>query len=296
MKSNWELSETLASAVQKCGGAVVRVQARRRTPSSGCVWSDGVIVTAHHAIERDEGIEVGLSDGKVVKAALIGRDPTTDLAALRIEATGLEQPDWAMAPQLKVGHLAMALARPGRTTRATLGMISALGEEWRTPSGGRVDLYLQADLSLPPGFSGGMLVDTAGRALGVNSSWLLPRHSLAIPAVTVQRVIEALLAEGSIRRGFLGVGAFPIRFPERLEQQIGQDSGLILVSLQPEGPAEKAGLLLGDILLSLDGESLTGIDDLVGLLDQKRIGTEVTLRLLRAGQPQERTVAVGARA
>jgi S1-C subfamily serine protease len=159
-----------------------------------------------------------------------------------------------------------------------------------------VDLYLQVDLSLPPGFSGGALVDTAGRALGVTSSWLLPRHSLAIPAVTVKRVVEALLAEGSIRRGFLGVGAFPIRFPEKLEQQIGQDGGLILVSLQPEGPAEKAGLLLGDILLSLDGASLTGIDDLVGLLDQKGIGKEVTLRILRAGQPEERTVAVGARA
>ncbi len=119
---------------------------------------------------------------------------------------------------------------------------------------------------------------------------------MAIPAVTVKRVVEALLAEGSIRRGFLGVGAFPIRFPEKLEQQVGQDSGLILVSLQPEGPAEKAGLLLGDILLSLEGESLTGIDELVGLLDQRRIGTEVTLRILRAGQPQERTVAVGSRA
>jgi serine protease DegQ len=297
MASKSDLSELLAAAVQKTAPSVLRVEARSRTPSTGLVWSaEGMVVTAHHALQRDEQIQVGLPDGQLVPAALIGRDPSTDVAVLRVDASGLAQPQWSDAPELKVGHLVLAVARPGRTARATLGIVSALAaEEWRTPAGGRVDRYLQTDVSLPPGFSGSALVDAQGSVLGMNTSWLLPRHALAIPASTLRKVIDTLVAEGRIRRGFLGIGAFPINLPEKLSQQAGQSTGLMIISLQPEGPADKAGLMLGDVLLAFGGQSLASVEELTEQLDGEKIGSEASVKLFRAGQIQQQQVTVGAR-
>jgi S1-C subfamily serine protease len=296
MASKNDLSELLAAAVQKTAPGVLRVEARSRTPSSGLVWSaEGMAVTAHHALQRDEQIQVGLPDGQLVPATLIGRDPTTDVAVLRVDASGLAQPQWSDAPELKVGHLVLAVARPGRTARATLGIVSALAEEWRTPAGGRVDRYLQTDLSLPPGFSGSALVDAQGSVLGMNTSWLLPRHALAIPASTLRKVVDTLVAEGRIRRGFLGIGAFPINLPEKLSQQAGQSTGLMIISLQPEGPADKAGLMLGDVLLAFGGQSLASVEELTEQLDGEKIGSEASVKLFRAGQIQQQQVTVGSR-
>lgn len=296
MASKNDLSELLAAAVLKTAPSVLRVEARSRTPSSGLVWSaEGMVVTAHHALQRDEQIQVGLPDGQLVPAALIGRDPSTDVAVLRVDASGLAQPQWSDAPELKVGHLVLAVARPGRTARATLGIVSALAEEWRSPAGGRVDRYLQTDLSLPPGFSGSALVDAQGSVLGMNTSWLLPRHALAIPASTIRKVVDTLVAEGRIRRGFLGIGAFPINLPEKLSQQAGQSTGLMIISLQPEGPADKAGLMLGDVLLAFGGQSLGSVEELTEQLDGEKIGSEASVKLFRAGQVQQQQVTVGAR-
>ncbi len=296
MANKNDLSEVLAAAVEKCGPSVLRVEARSRTPSSGLVWSaDGLVVTAHHTLQRDEQIQVGLPEGKLVPGTLIGRDPSTDVAVLRADASGLAQAEWSSGPELKVGHLVLAVARPGRTTRATLGIVSALAEEWRTPAGGRVDRYLQTDLSLPPGFSGSMLVDTQGSVLGMNTSWLLPRHALAIPTATIRKVVDTLVAEGRIRRGFLGIGAFPINLPEKLSQQAGQSTGLMIISLQPEGPADKAGLMLGDVLLAFGGQSLSSVEELTEQLDGEKIGSEAPVKLFRAGRIQQQQVTVGAR-
>jgi S1-C subfamily serine protease len=193
------LSNDLATVVETAGAGagVVRVEARRRLPASGIVWSaDGLIMTAHHVVERDESISVGLPDGQTVPATLVGRDPSTDLALLRAEATGLTPPPWTEPDTLRVGHLALALGRPGKTVRATLGVIGALGESWVTPTGGRVEPYLQTDVTMYPGFSGGPLVDASGSVVGVNTSALLRGVSLVIPTPTVRHVAEALLATG----------------------------------------------------------------------------------------------------
>ncbi len=291
------LSEALAEMADRGGRGVVRVEARRRLPASGIVWSaDGLVVTAHHIVRRDDNIQVGLPDDRAVAATLVGRDPSTDLAVLRAEATDLTPAVWATPDGLRVGHLVLALGRPGRTVQATLGIVSALGNEWRTPAGGKLDRYLQTDVVMYPGFSGGPLVDAAGQVLGLNTSALLRGVSLTVPAPTVRRVVEALQAHGRMRRGFLGVGAQAVRLPEAIARQVGQETGLLLVSVNPGGPAEKAGLLLGDTILSLDNHPVRQMDDLLALLTAERVGVTTSVRFVRGGQVQERSVVIGERA
>jgi len=291
------LSQDLAATVEAAGPGVVRVEARRRLPASGIVWSpDGVIVTAHHVVEYNENIGVGLPDGQTVAATLVGRDPTTDVAVLRVRATGLTPRTWATPNGLRVGHLVLALGRPGRTVQATLGIVSALSHEaWRTPAGGQVDRYLQTDVVMYPGFSGGPLVDVAGQVLGLNTSALLRGVSLTVPTPTVRRVVETLLAHGRMRRGYLGVGAQPARLPETLARQLGQETGLLVVSVTPDSPAERGGLFLGDTIVALDDQPVRGLDELVGLLSGDRIGATVPVRIVRGGQAQELKVVIGER-
>jgi len=290
------LSDALAATVATAGAGVVRVEARGRIPASGILWSpDGVIVTAHHVVEREENIGVGLPDGQTVAAALVGRDPTTDLAVLRADAKGLTQAAVAEPDSLRVGHLALALGRPGQTVQATLGIVSALGEEWRTPAGGQVDAYLQTDLVMYPGFSGGPLVDVSGRVLGLNTSALLRGISLTLPTPTLRRVVEALLTHGRVRRGYLGVGAQGVRLPAALEQQLGQETGLLLISVEPDGPAGQAGLLLGDTIIALDSQPVRHMDDLLALLGGERVGVSTPVRIVRGGVVQELQVTIGER-
>ena len=290
------LSEDLAATVAGAGPAVVRVEGRRRLPASGIVWStEGIIVTAHHVLESDENITVGLPDGKSVPATLVGRDPTTDLAVLRADSGGVGTPSWAELDDLQVGHLVLGLGRPRQTVMATLGIVGALGEGWRTPAGGRVDRYLQTDVTMYPGFSGGPLVDASGRVLGVNTSALLRGITITVPTSTVRRVVDTLLAEGRIRRGYLGVGAQPVQLSSALSSQIGQETALLLVSIESSSPAEKGGLLMGDSIVALDGQPVRHLDDLLGLLSGERIGKSVQVRILRGGQIQELKVVVGER-
>ncbi len=291
-----DLSQTLAAAVEAAGPGVVSVQARPRFPASGIVWSaDGVIVTAHHVIEEDEEIQVGLGDGRTVKATLAGRDPTTDLAVLRAEASGLATRAWADINALKVGHIVVALGRPGKSVMATLGIVSALGESWRTPAGGRLDRYLQTDVVMYPGFSGGPLVDANGQFVGLNTSALLRGISLTVPAATLKQVVETLLTKGKVSRGYLGIGAQPARLPASLVQQLNQETGLLLVSVEPGGPAEKAGLVLGDVLVAIAGQPLRHMDDLLAALGGDRVGTTVPVRIARGGQLRDVNVTVGER-
>jgi len=292
-----DLSDALATTVETAGVGVVRVEARQRLAASGIVWSaDGVVVTAHHVVEQEENITLGLPGGSSVAASLVGRDPTTDLAVLRAEggqAAGLAAATWAGAETVRVGHLVLGLGRPGRSVQATLGIVSALGESWRTPAGGRVEPYLQTDLVMYPGFSGGPLVDSAGRVLGVNTSALLRGVSLAVPTPTVRQVVETLLAHGRVRRGYLGVGAQAVRLPEALAQQLGQETALLLMSVEPDSPAAHGGLMLGDTIVAFDGQPVRHMDDLLALLSGDRVGSSSPVRLVRGGQVQDLTVIVG---
>ncbi len=287
-----DLSEALADAVASAAAGLVRVEGRDRLPATGIVWdAEGLIVTAHHVLERDENINVGFQDGETVAAELLGRDPSTDLALLRTSKRGSSVPSWAEPESLKVGHLVLALGRPGANVRATMGIVSALGKPWRTPAGGPVDRYLQTDTVMYPGFSGGPLVDAQGRFVGLNSSALVRGVSITVPAPTLNRVVRDLQEHGSVRRGYLGVGAQPTRLPDALAAELGQETGLLLVSVEQGSPAEEGGLFLGDTLVSLGGSPVRHMDDLFNGLDGDRIGKPITVRILRGGQLVELTVS-----
>jgi S1-C subfamily serine protease len=290
------LSEALAGIVATAGQGVARVEARRRLPASGLIWSsDGMIVSAHHVVQQEEAIKVGLPDGKTVGAMLIGRDPTTDVAVLRAEASSLEPATFATPDDLQVGHLVLALGRPGKTVQATMGIVSALGATWRTPAGGQVDTYLQTDAVMYPGFSGGLLVDMQGQARGMNTSALLRGISLAVPLPTLRSVVDALLAHGRVRRGYLGVGTQAVRLPKPVSERLNQETGMLVMSVSPASPADEAGLLLGDTIVNLDNQRVRHMEDLQLLLSSERVGVAVPVGIVRSGQVQELKVTVGER-
>ncbi|WP_224240314.1 S1C family serine protease [Hyalangium gracile] len=290
------LSQSIASLVERLAPSVVRVEARRRRGATGVVWSsEGHVLTTSHSVEHEGQIQISLPDGRTAAAELVGRDPSTDLALLKTEAPGLTPLTPAPLDGLKVGHLVLALGHPGRTTRATLGIVSALGDEWRTHAGGRIHRYLETDADLPPGFSGGPLVDAQGRFLGLLTAAFSRTAAVAIPGETLSRVVTTLKEHGGIRRGYLGVGAYPVRLPQHLWARAGAETGLIFLSVDPDGPAHRAGLLLGDVLVHLGGRPLEGVEDLLGYLADEKVGTTVPARVLRAGEVREVSLTIGKR-
>jgi serine protease DegQ len=283
------LSQDLSATVEQVGRSVVAINARRRIPSSGVVWRPGVVVAASHTISRDEDITVVLASGRSAAATLAGRDPTTDLAVLRLEEAAVPPVERGQDGDLQVGRLVLALGRPGPGITASLGIISAVGGEWRTWQGGRVDRFVRLDLAIYDGFSGGPLVEAGGKVLGLNTSGLSRAMALALPVSTVDRVTDQLLASGRVSRGYLGLAVQPVRLPEPL------GLGLVVVKLEAGGPAEKAGVLLGDILTALDGRELSDPGDILGALGSERVGTAIQLQLLRGGEPRTLQATVGER-
>jgi S1-C subfamily serine protease len=287
------LSAALAAIVDGGAPSVVRVEGRRRTPSSGIVWSaDGVFVAAHHSVDLEEDVPLGLADGRTLKARVVGRDPGTDVAVLRGEGPGLVPLRWSDGRAAKPGHLVVGLSRPGRSVRARLGVLSAVAGEWRSPSGGKLEAYLESDIPPHPGFSGGPLLDSTGAALGINTAGVLRGAPLALAPATVRRVVEALLARGRVRRGYLGIGTQTIAIVPPHE---GQTVALIVLSVQPGSPAARAGIFVGDVLLRAGDEPLTGPAALFPALDEDGVGKELKLRVLRAGEARTVSVVVSER-
>ena len=286
------LSDAMAEAVEAAGASVVQVAARRRLPASGVVWSaDGVIVTSHHVVENDEKIRIGLPNGESVSATLVGRDPSTDLAVLRADTSGLTVPNWAELNEVRVGHLGLALGRPGDSVQATLGVVSALSHSENDQK-----YFAQTDVVMYPGFSGGPLVGVTGQVLGLNSSALMRGVSLAVQTPTIRFVVENLLTHGKMRRGYLGVGVQPARLPAALAEQLGQKTGALVVSVEADSPADKGGLFMGDTIVALDGHSIEDMDSLLASLSGAHIGATVPVRIVRGGQAQEVSVTIGERA
>jgi S1-C subfamily serine protease len=291
------LSNDMAGAVEAAGRSVVAVHARPRIPSSGVHWRRGVIVTADHTLRRDEEISVTLPEGGMIPAVLAGRDASTDLAVLTLQAAEFPVADIGDAAALRVGHVVLAVARPGeRGVSASWGVISTLGGPWRSWHGGQIDRFIRPDVSLYPGFSGGPLVDGHGRVMGINTSG--PRSIvLTIPPETINRVVGQLLEKGRIVRGYLGLGMQPVRLPESVKQTLNLrgTSGIIIVAVEPSSPAEKAGLLIGDVLVALDGVPVGDIADVQALLGPERVGTVIGASIIRAGLLAERTIMIGER-
>jgi S1-C subfamily serine protease len=299
------LSDELANAVQQASQAVVTVDARRQVAASGILWpaGSGIVVAADHAVERDEDIVVRLADGRKVGATVAGRDPGTDIAVLRLSlGDGAAAPAPAeLAPieSVKIGHVAMAVGRPGDgATMATFGIVSALGGAWRTARGGTVQGYVRADVALYPGFSGGPLVDTQGRVIGLNSWHLAGGQELAIPAASVSATVQTILTQGRVKRAYLGVTSQPVALPDALQQKLGisQKSGLVLVGVETGSPADKAGLFIGDILVAFAGQPVADPRDLQAALGGATVGTTTNVTVVRGGERKDVAVTPGERA
>ena len=291
-----KISAGLAEAAASAGTAVVRVEGRRRLPATGIVWSDdGLILTASHAVRRDDGLRVGLPDGHSVTAQLIGRDQSADIALLRAEIDGLVPLLVAGKENLAVGNLVLALGRPGESIQSTLGIVSALGKPWRTRRGGLIDQYLQTDVLMYPGFSGGPLVDVEAKLLGMNSSALMPGVSLTIPANSLDRITQILLTHGRVRRGYLGVSTQRVSLPNNIREELGQKKGLLVVAVEAISPAEKGGLTLGDTVLAIGTTTVLSHNDLLSHLAGDYVGQKVPLKILRGGEVQTINVTIGER-
>lgn len=289
------LSNRLASAVEQAGRAVVAVQARPRVASSGVHWRRDVIVTADHTIRREEDLRVTLPDGRTVPAELAGRDAGTDVAILKVAGVGEPGAALASAESAKPGDLILAVGRSEETgVSATMGVISAVAGSWHTWRGGRIDQYLRLDVSLYPGASGGALVDAQGRIIGVSTSGLSRVAALAIPFATINRVVDELLSKGRVTRGFLGVGLQPVGLPDHIRKQVQRDKavGLMVLSVLPDGPAGKAGLMLGDVVLALDGKPVADTDDVQAALDAESVGKTVQAQVLRGGALTELSIRI----
>lgn len=291
------LSNDLAAAVDTVGRAVVAIHARRRIPSSGVVWRPGVVVAANHTLQRDDDIAVALHDGRTLPATIAGRDPSTDLAVLRLAEPDNPPPAAIASGSPRVGQLVLALGRPGNAITASHGIVSAVGAEWRTWQGGTIDRFVRLDLAVYDGFSGGPLVDAGGRVLGINTSGLARAAALTIPSSTVVRVLDQLLERGHVARGWLGIATQPVRLPTALAASLGAGgtAGLVVVNVEPDGPADRVGVLLGDIVLTLDERPVSDPRDVLAALGGDRIGAPLALQVARGGKLQRLTVTIGER-
>lgn len=290
------LSDAMAEAVARAGASTVLVDARRRLPASGIAIAIDQVLTADHVVERDDDISIVLPDGSRHTATLAGRDPGNDLALLRVSG-GLTAAEAAPQPA-RVGQLALALGRSSEEgIEASLGVVSAVGGPVRTGRGGLLEQFLRTDTISYPGFSGGPLVDAAGRVLGLNTSGLARGMALTIPSALAWQVAEAIAQHGHVRRGYLGVRSQAVPIPAAQRQALGrdQDAGLLLVGVEDDSPASRAGLLVGDILVGLGGEALDDPDQLLARLVGSLVGRPAAVDILRGGQPMTVQVTIGER-
>ncbi len=277
------LSGELVAAVRKTSGAVVAVHGGRRFPSSGVVWRPGIVVTAEHTLRNEEEVTVTIDGGKALTAQVAGRDPGTDIAVLKLpEALAPIGRD--AAPALEPGALVVSVGRsPNAGPVAAMGIIAAVSGPWRTWRGGRLDQYLRLDVGMYPGSSGAAVSAVTGGVAGIATGVLSRVAGLVIPAATLDRVTEEILSKGRVSRGYLGVALQPVQLPEHQIEQ-GASRGLIVMTVEAGAPAAAAGVLIGDIVVALDGSPVTDTEDVQNGIDAHATGSSLRLALLRGGK------------
>lgn len=295
-----EFSNAISDVVERTGAFVVGVPEGGREGVSGTIVREGYAITAEHTIRGQDEVTVVLPGGETVKATVAGRDPGTDVALLKLPpAQGAASP---IAParltrNARVGELALLVGRRGTEgITATHGIISATGGSWTTWQGARIERWLRLDLDPFVGFSGGPIVNAAGEVLGIGTSG--PRRSvLTIPAVTLERVVDALIQRGRVPQPWIGIAMQPVAFPEGSWKPLGieHDRGLLVVTVAPGSPAEKAGIVLGDVIVTIDGRAVRSVRSLQTALDNEKIGKAIPVQLVRGGKLMEIQVTVGER-
>lgn len=292
-----ELSDALADAAEKAGKATVLVNARRRMPASGIVYASDLVLTADHIVEREEDIKVTLADGKEISAKVAGRDAGTDLAVLKLERAVTDVAEATKSPA-RLGQIALVLGRPSADgIEASLGTVSAIGGPIRTGRGGMLERYIRTDSISYPGFSGGPLVAADGTVLGINTSGLTNGAAITIPADIAWKIADALVKDGRIKRGYLGIRSQPVEIPDAVQRSLKreQGTGLLIVGVENNSPASKGGLMVGDILIGVAGTPVHHHDELFTSLNGEVAGKSTVIELLRGGQPQTLNVPVGER-
>jgi S1-C subfamily serine protease len=290
------LSSELADLVERSAAAVVAVHGRARFNSSGVHWSPGVVVTAEHALRHDDGIVVTAGSGDKRPAELAGRDPGTDLAVLRVKDLGVPVVSPGGASAHRPGDLVVAIGRNRESPNAALGVISSVAGASETWRGGKLDQVIRLDVALHPVASGGAVVDAAGKLIGIATPALSRAAVFAVPTATVERITRALLEHGRLPQGYLGAGLHPIALPDHLTKSLGLGTagGLMTVSVDPDAPGGKAGLLIGDVLVELNGRFVDRLEAMRPLLAEA-VGKTVPARVLRGGQLVKLEIAVAER-
>ena len=288
-----QFSTELADAVEGAGKSVITVLEGGRDGVSSTVWRDGIAITAEHTIRGLDEVTVLLPSGTKTTARISGRDHGTDVAILQV--TGVPAIAVADESQSRVGDIILAVGRrEAEGVSATYGMVSAISGPWRTWQGARVDRWLRLDLNPFTGFSGGPIVNVRGEAVGMATSG--PRRSaITIPASTVNRVVDQLVQGGRVARGYLGVGMQPVAFPVGARQSLGlaNDRGLLVVAVAPGSPAEKSGMLLGDIIVAAEGSPISDMQSLQPFLDSENVGKTIVFDVVRGGQSVKLSIPVG---
>jgi S1-C subfamily serine protease len=286
-----ELSNALVGAVERAARSVVAVHGRPRLPSTGVHWRPGLVVTANHTVGADREVTLTAPDGRTVSAQVAGRDPGLDIAVLRAEAAATAVAEVADDGEIRIGHLVMAI---GAGPRASAGIVSALDIRGGRAGHGET---LAVDLTLYPGFSGGPLVDVLGRVIGIATSGASRHLQGAIRASAVSRLVEQVVQRGRIPRAYLGIGTQPVGLPDALRERLSlaQNTAVIVVSVASDSPAAVAGFVIGDVIVSIAGHAIAEPEDLVAVLQPDRVGTRVTVSILRGGEPRELQVTVGER-
>jgi serine protease Do len=293
-----ELSNALAQATEHAAGSLVAVHTEARGSSSGVIWRDGVIVTAEHALRRDEEIQVTLPDRRVVTATLAGRDPSTDLAVLKCAEAGNRTIERGGAETVKPGSLTLVVGRTRASGPvAALGVVSLVVAERRTWTGSSLVPYVRLDVGLQPTAVGGAVIDAYGKLLGIASPRFARFGAMAIPAAAIDRVVETLLKKGRIPRGYLGVALQPVRLPDHLRQSLqhNEKTAAIILEVEADGPAHKAGIVIGDILVSLAGQPISRPENVQPHLQAENIGKSLTAKIVRGGAVRDLSISVGDR-
>jgi S1-C subfamily serine protease len=288
-------SDHVAHLVERTADGVVAVHGGARSSLSGIHWRHGVIVTAEEALERNDDIHVTLPGGRRVEATLAGRDPTTDVALLRFQSE--QAPVAATAgASLKAGQVVVAVGNHDGAPLAALGVVAVAGGAWHSLRGGTIDSLIRLDFALLPVAEGGALVDGEGRVVGMTVCG--PRgRALGIPTATIDRVVDQLLAKGRVSRGYLGAGLQPVQVGNlpNDKQPSGSGRGVLVVSIDPQGPAVRAGMLVGDIVTAWNGAPIDRVRDVMRLLGPDSVGTIVDLNLIRGGVLTALKVLIGER-
>jgi len=289
------LSDQMADAVERVGPALVLVNGRQRHPASGVVYAKDLVLTADHVLEREEDLTLQTADNRTLPAQFVGRDLSSDLAVLRVPDLGIEPAPVADDPA-RVGQLVLAVGRsPNDGPMASLGIVSIVSGPLRTGRGTALERFIQTDATPYPGFSGGPLIDTQGAVLGITTTGLVSGVALAVPAVIAWNIAETLAQQGYVKRGYVGISSQLVQLPENQRAGRTQEHGLLIVKVDENSPAQRGGILLGDILVGLDNQAINDSDDLQAILAGNRVGKTVPVEVIRGGSLQTLQVTIGQR-